>query len=342
MQDRARAMLVNLLSDHFETPPARPAVSVLMSVYNESPPFLERAVHSILKQSFHDLEFVILDDGSDKEDTRRSLLQIAEQDRRIRLFIEPHRGLTNTLNRGLSLCRGELICRQDSDDWSEACRLARQVSYLQRNSAIALVGSFAWFHQEDGTRLWVRRVPTTAPEIAQAFHKSNPFIHGSVCFRRKAFEEVGCYRAELNGSEDRDAFWRLCDRFAGANLPEPLYHYRFKRVSVSAAGLQQREKRARIIRHLAAMRQNSQPEDMQLASRKATERAHGEDTNTSHLFIVADRLMLAGYRREALQRYLHAIGRCPFGLIGWLKLVRLGLFLTVPRVRPWLFKGHRP
>src|SRR5580700_11831785 len=101
-----------------------------MSVYDAPPSMLERSVRSILNQSFTDFEFLILDDGSSSAATQSYLSEAAARDSRIRLVFEPHRGLTAALNRGLALARGELIARQDADDWSDLQRLERQAAYL--------------------------------------------------------------------------------------------------------------------------------------------------------------------------------------------------------------------
>ena len=86
-------------------------VSVLMPVYDAPLGMLDEAVRSILSQTFRDFEFLILNDGS-RSETRRHLDCWASRDARLRVFHEPHRGLTRTLNRGLRLSRGQLIARQ--------------------------------------------------------------------------------------------------------------------------------------------------------------------------------------------------------------------------------------
>jgi glycosyltransferase involved in cell wall biosynthesis len=309
-----------------------------MPVYNERPGFLEKAVRSISRQTFADFEFVILDDGSDREDTRDALAQLATQDRRIRLLREPHRGRTPTLKVGLSRCRGEVICCQDADDWSEPSRLSRQVHYLQENPSTALVGSYAWWHQEDGSPLWVANLPTTPGDIARLLPHANPFVHGAVCFRKKAFELVGGYRDGLDLGQDYDAFWRLCERFGGANLPEALYHYRFRRGSISFAQVGAREHLSRAIHYLAEMRRHGLPEDLGLALRQATEQLQRQEGGPTHLMTQADRLMLAGYHRDALWAYLRALRSRPLRRVASLKLLRWGLFVAAPPLRPWLFR----
>src|SRR5579863_9426944 len=126
---------------------------------------LDAAIDSILAQSFRDLEFLILDDGSRVEATRRCLDRRASQDTRIRLVPGPARGVTATLNDGLWRARGELIARQDSDDWSDRRRIERQIAYLRAHAEIGLCGTAAWMHQQDGTPLWRTRAVETDAAI---------------------------------------------------------------------------------------------------------------------------------------------------------------------------------
>src|ERR1700689_4381508 len=115
-------------------------VTNLMSVYDTPAALLDRAIRSILSQTFSNFEFLILDDGSQLAETRETLSEAASLDPRISLSREPHRGWTPTLKLGLALARGELVARQDADDWSEPTRLERQVAFLEEHPEIVLVG----------------------------------------------------------------------------------------------------------------------------------------------------------------------------------------------------------
>ena len=168
---------------------AIPAMSVLMAVCNDAPRFLEEAITSVLNQSFEDFEFLILDDGSTQPATIDCLNQFASRDTRICFHREPHRGLTGTLNVGLSRCRAELICRHDADDWSSPDRFLSQVEFMSNNSRVAVVGSAVELCQEDGTSLWSQTLPCQPREILEAFPMGNPFCHGAVCFRSNAARE---------------------------------------------------------------------------------------------------------------------------------------------------------
>ena len=111
---------------------ALPLVSVIMSVYNTDLKLLDKAVRSILDQTYDILEFIIIDDECD-EDCRRYINEI--RDSRV-VIIKNNRniGLAASLNKGIELAKGKYIARMDADDYSFPERLYEQVSFMNMNS----------------------------------------------------------------------------------------------------------------------------------------------------------------------------------------------------------------
>src|SRR2546422_7390532 len=116
---------------------ASPRVSVLMPVHNGER-FVEEAVESILGQTFGDFEFIILDDGS-TDDTGAILRRCA--DPRIVRIDQDHAGLAASLNRGLSVARGEYIARMDSDDRALPGRVGGEGGFLGPAPEGGIVGT---------------------------------------------------------------------------------------------------------------------------------------------------------------------------------------------------------
>ncbi|MBC7724857.1 MAG: glycosyltransferase family 2 protein, partial [Burkholderiaceae bacterium] len=106
-----------------------PLISVVMSVHAPDHS-LSTAVHSILAQSWTNLELLVIDDCSPAE-FAPVLDKVAGLDPRIRLLRMAENGGTYRIrNRALREARGDLITFQDSDDWSHPERLARQAAPL--------------------------------------------------------------------------------------------------------------------------------------------------------------------------------------------------------------------
>jgi glycosyltransferase involved in cell wall biosynthesis len=129
---------------------SQPRLSVVMSVYHGMP-FLEEAVRSILGQSASDLEFLVVDDGSD--DGSAALLQQWRQ-RDERMTVLCHRvnqGVARSRNAALRLARGAFVACQDADDVSLPDRLSRQAAYLDGEPEVGMVGAQVSFLGEPGS-----------------------------------------------------------------------------------------------------------------------------------------------------------------------------------------------
>src|SRR4030067_2802339 len=119
-------------------PSISPKVTVLMSVYNGEK-YLEKAINSILNQTFTDFEFLIVNDGS--TDGSVKIIE-SYNDHRIRLVHnEANIGLINSLNKGLDLAQGEYVARMDCDDISLTERLPKKVSFLEKKTGILSFGN---------------------------------------------------------------------------------------------------------------------------------------------------------------------------------------------------------
>ncbi len=214
-----------------------PRVSVVMAVHNGGA-YLGRAVQSILEQTFGDFEFVIVNDGS--TDTTADVLQHAQAaDGRIRVLQQDKAGLVASLNRGCGEARGAYIARMDADDIAFPTRLSRQVEFLDRHPAVAVVGSAVVRIDAAGREITRNVCPTTHAEIVEALQQYTCFTHPTVMVRAAALAAVGGYRPAYRAAEDYDLWLRLSERYELANLPDPLLYYRVYPDQVSVRQLDQ-------------------------------------------------------------------------------------------------------
>ena len=92
-------------------------ISVIIPAYNVAP-YLERCLYSVIRQTYKNLEIIVVDDGS--ADATGSIAErIAGTDGRVRVVHQENRGLGAARNTGLDLAAGELLAFADSDDWLE-------------------------------------------------------------------------------------------------------------------------------------------------------------------------------------------------------------------------------
>lgn len=149
---------------------------------------------------------------------------MAKKDKRIKLLRNlKNEGLAYTLNKCLKFASGEYIARHDLDDISVSTRLYEELSFLQNNKQFDFVGSNIKLFDKGG--VYAERI---LPEqvTANDFLFNNPFVHGSLMFRKIALLKVLGYRdTKLTyRNEDYDLLMRLyAVQSKGYNLQKYLY-----------------------------------------------------------------------------------------------------------------------
>ncbi len=229
-----------------------------MPVFNQQVDYLYSAIESILRQSFSDFEFIIIDDGS-KDDIAAILSVYSHRDERIRLLRnEKNSGIIVSLNRGIDAARGEYIARMDSDDISLENRLEKQLEFLERNPEYDLVGANAITIDEDGKETGSLTFPQTHTSIFHSVLLRNPILHPTWFLRRSLFENAGRYDEYAVQVEDYEFLLRIAPSHKIANLPEKLLRYRFNHSGLSFKNNKLQEKQALLIR-IKAIREYGYP-----------------------------------------------------------------------------------
>ena len=204
---------------------ATPAVSVLMPVYN-SARFLDAAIKSVLKQTFTDFEFVIVDDGS-TDATPAILAHYQKLDARVVLLRQSNGGIAAALNAGLAVCRGQYIARMDGDDIADLDRLEVQRKFLDDRAEIGAVGGWARVIDEHSMPIGQLTHPTRPIDVDRAVQAgAYAMLHPSMMIRRQCLLDIGGYDPAFRYAEDLDLLLRLAEVTALANLPRIVLSYR--------------------------------------------------------------------------------------------------------------------
>ena len=214
-----------------------PAISVLMSVKNGLP-HLERALASVLTQTFADFEFVIVDNAS-TDDTRECLEHAARNDKRVVvLHNDRDLGHSGGLNRGLDACRGEWIARMDADDVALPNRLERQLAFVRQNPDLRAASCIAWYVDENGRRVGRTVFDLVTREEFRHFREHNlpiGLLHPGAFIRRDLMVSLGGYRSQFDPANDTDLWCRISDNHLILTQPELLMEYRIHNSSISGS-----------------------------------------------------------------------------------------------------------
>lgn len=114
-----------------------PLISVIMPSYNHGK-FIEKAINSVLSQTFDDFELIIIDDASN-DNSREVIVELAEKDKRIRVvFHNKNLGIAKTFNEGIEMACGKYIAFIASDDKWKSDKLQKQVEILMKDENLAV------------------------------------------------------------------------------------------------------------------------------------------------------------------------------------------------------------
>lgn len=187
-------------------------ISVILPFYNAGNT-LALSIESILEQTFHAFELILIDNNSDDNsyDIAASYLS---KDPRVNLLSESRQGIVPALNTGIEHAKGKYIARMDADDISKPERLERQYKFLEMHQETGLVASCVNFIGDETTNhgffdyvRWNNRLLSYEDISLNRFVES-PLVHPSVMYRKELIDKFGGYR-EGDFPEDYELWLRF-------------------------------------------------------------------------------------------------------------------------------------
>lgn len=108
-------------------------ISVIVPVYNVED-YLERCVDSLLNQTYHNLELILVDDGS-PDCCGKLCDEYACKDGRVKVIHKENGGLSDARNVAIPLAKGDYVSFVDSDDWVSPFYLENLYNAIQKNDS---------------------------------------------------------------------------------------------------------------------------------------------------------------------------------------------------------------
>jgi glycosyltransferase involved in cell wall biosynthesis len=223
-----------------------PAISVIMPIYN-STEYLHEAIQSILRQTFTNFEFIIINDGS--TDNSAEVICSYDDDRIVFLNYKDNKGYTERLNQGITISNGKYIARMDADDISDPKRFQIQFDYLEKHVNVGMCGTFIQtIGNTDLYENWVKETDADRLKINLLF--SAGFCHPTVMIRKETLTQNSLfYDKSFEPAEDYWLWTRLSKVTSVVNLDIPLLQYRISEMQVSVKrNEQQKGKKEQIIK----------------------------------------------------------------------------------------------
>ena len=192
-------------------------ISVIIPTYNRKHT-LQRAIDSVLSQTFKPYEIIIVDDGS-KDGTKEWLLQNYPS---VQYIHQPNNGVSSARNKGIQISQGSWIALLDSDDEWMPEKLEYQSRFLEVNR------DSSFCHTNE---IWIRNGVRVNQMKKHKKYGGDIFKHcldicrispSSSIIKKDVFEEVGAFDESLTVCEDYDLWLRVTAKFNILFLDEPL------------------------------------------------------------------------------------------------------------------------
>ena len=223
-------------------------VTILLPAYNAAL-YLRDSLDSIMRQAFKDFDVLLIDDGS-MDDTSKIAIEYSNIDRRIKYYKnEKNIGLIKTLNKGLSLAKGEYIVRMDADDIMFDDRRYKQVKYMDSNPECFVCG---------GQMEYIGGLTGMAPILPQKYEDllylsliNCPLYHPTTIIRNSAIKQFGLkYNDSYKHAEDYK-FWSdiiFSHPNSIANIKDVVLFYRISNNQITAKYSDEQDLISKIVR----------------------------------------------------------------------------------------------
>lgn len=188
-----------------------PIVTVVTPAYNIAK-YIGTAVDSVLGQTFHDFEYLVIDDGS--VDNSVDIVKAhVRDDPRFRLVQGENRGPSAARNVGIRKAKGEYIAFLDGDDRWHPKFLERQLRLIQSLPPdVGAVFCRSRIVLENGSLIFFQWQRAGRYDFDDMLVNSNPARNtSSLLIRKSCFADVGTFDEELRYCEDLDMWLRIAE-----------------------------------------------------------------------------------------------------------------------------------
>lgn len=284
-----------------------PLVTVITPTYNREE-FLEKAIQSVLAQTYSNFEMIIVDDGS--TDNTKFLVDKYKSDQRIHYYYQENQRQSVARNLALQHAKGDLICFLDSDNYWPEYRLEKSVKAINDNPDVHIVYGDCITIDKDGMEISRTNMRRHSGRITARLLRDNFVSMNTTTVRKHCFDEMGGMSGKRRVADDYDLWLRFSSNYKFLYLPEYLAYYRVMPDQISSNKILRFDTNEKIIQDFI----HEYPEAV-----TASEISIG----WAHFYSRKSRYFSSGGQfRLAIAAATKAISYRPHSLIGWRALAR--------------------
>lgn len=198
-----------------------PKVTVYTPTYNYGK-YLEKAIDSVLNQTYQDFELIIIDDAS--QDNTQEVLRKYEGTPKIKIFKnEKNLGFVKSAIKAISTAKGRYIMRLDADDYLDENALMIMTHILDNHPEFGMVYPDYFEIDEKGNIIDYFRKNKIGEEIELLDLPANG---ACTLMRKSCYKAIGGYRDDIIMQDKYDLWIKFIRKFEPYNINLPLFYYR--------------------------------------------------------------------------------------------------------------------
>jgi len=204
--------------------------SVIIPLYNKAA-YIERAIQSVLSQTYQEFELIVVDDGSTDDSFVQLSVNNPEAFRKLKIIEQSNQGVSVARNNGVKVAKYDYIAFLDADDSWESTYLENMKQLIDNYPQAGIYGS-SYFIVKNGKK---RIAPIGVEEdsdrglidYCQVYSKTlcMPLWTGATIIRKSIFDVENGFNPHLKLGEDFDLWIRVAIKHPVAFLNKPLANY---------------------------------------------------------------------------------------------------------------------
>ena len=208
---------------------SKPLVTVIVTTYKRDVDQIQKAIYSILHQTYHSLELIIVDDSPDTYEFRKDVRNFCVNLNDSRVKYIPHAknsGACVARNTGIANARGEFICFLDDDDEYLPNRIEQMIGYFSDQEVVLVYADAAMYNNGKLRRKYSDIMRPREGYVYDEIMKED-FIGSTsmTLLRASVLKAVGGFNPEMEASQDWETWIRVCKLGKVAYCPEILMNY---------------------------------------------------------------------------------------------------------------------
>ncbi|WP_122892783.1 glycosyltransferase family 2 protein [Arcobacter peruensis] len=213
-------------------------VTVGVALYNHEN-YIIKCLESIVKQTYKNIELIVIDDGSPDNsfEVAKDYLESQDYNKNYKIYTRPNKGMCNTLNEIAKESKGKYISFVGSDDYWMLNKIEEQVKYLEENPKYMLVHSNSQVIDNDDNKkniLDYSKKKNTGFLFDSIIEGKGGINTPSHLYRTEVYEKIGFYDASLK-FEDTDFWLRLTKNFEVGYINKIHTFYRWHEDNLSGS-----------------------------------------------------------------------------------------------------------